>query len=57
MCLGVPFGHAIDGGQVLIAVSGFECLVEPGGYGLGDRQTQALRVGRFEHEPGVLIQS
>jgi hypothetical protein len=34
--LGVPFGHAIDGGQVLIAVSGFNRRVEPGGYGLGD---------------------
>ena len=56
MFLGVPFGHAINGGQVLIAVSGFKRLVEPGGYGLGDCQTQGLLVGRFEHEPGGLIQ-
>ena len=56
MFLGVPFGHAINGGQVLIAVSGFKRLVEPSGYGLGDCQTQGLLVGRFEHEPGGLIQ-
>jgi hypothetical protein len=44
----------MDGGQVLIAVSGFNRLVEPAGYGLSDSQTQALCIGRFEHEPGVL---
>jgi hypothetical protein len=34
--LGLPFGHPIDSGQILIALSGFKRLVEPGGYGLGD---------------------
>jgi Isocitrate/isopropylmalate dehydrogenase len=35
-------------------VSGFNRLVEPAGDGLSDSQTQALCIGRFEHEPGVL---